>query len=393
MFRVLHLGKFFPPFSGGIEHFLVDLMTEQQQQGITVAAIVHDHHLHFNRFFTAISPEKWQDLLIYRVPSYGRLLYAPVSPHFPLWLQKVLQQFKPNLLHLHLPNTSAFFALWSAQAQHIPLVIHWHADVISTIDSRLSYAYPLYRPFEQQLLARSKAIVVTSPPYLATSTALKNWHNKCHIVPLGLSLKRLPQPHSSAIAWAQQQWQYSEKMRILSVGRLTYYKGHEGLIQAMTYLEGAQALIVGEGEQRPFLENLIKELNLSKKVKLLGHCSNEQLAALFTTCDCFCLTSLERTEAFGMVLLEAMRYAKPIVASNIAGSGVTWVVQEGVTGRLVPLQNLPALVQILHELIHSAELRHHLGKSGYQRFFEQFSIEQVAIGIEAVYRKIFSSIP
>jgi glycosyltransferase involved in cell wall biosynthesis len=59
----------------------------------------------------------------------------------------------------------------------------------------------------------------------------------------------------------------------------------------------------------------------------------------------------------------------------------------------VPLQNLPALVQILQELIHSAELRHHLGKSGYHRFFERFSIEQVAIGIEAVYRKIFSSIP
>lgn len=393
MFRVLHLGKFFPPFSGGIENFLVDLMTEQQQQGITVAAIVHDHHLHFNRFFTTISPEKWQDLLIYRVPSYGRLLYAPVSPHFPFWLQKVLQQFKPNLLHLHLPNTSAFFALWLAHATQIPWVIHWHADVISTIDSRLSYAYPLYRPFEQRLLAQAKAIVVTSPPYLATSIALKNWHDKCHIVPLGLSLKRLPQPNFSAIAWAEQQWQYSEKMRILSVGRLTYYKGHEGLIQVMTHLEGAYTLIVGEGEQRPFLENLIKKLNLSKKVKLLGHCSNEQLTALFATCDCFCLTSVERTEAFGMVLLEAMRYAKPIVASNIVGSGVTWVVQDGVTGRLMPLQNLPALVQILQELIHSVELRHYLGKSGHQRFFERFSIEQVAIGIEAVYRKIFSSIP
>ncbi len=390
MSRSLHLGKFFPPFSGGIEKFLAELMTEQQQRGTTVAAIVHDHQSRLKRFFTPIISETRQNLLVYRVPCYGRLLYAPVSPQFPFWLQGTLQQFKPDLLHLHLPNTSAFFALLLAQARKIPWVIHWHADVISTIDDRLSYAYPFYRPFEQRLLAHASAIIVTSPPYLETSIALRNWHHKCHIVPLGLSLTRSSEPTSETLSWAEQQWnsKNSEKLRVLSVGRLTYYKGHDVLIQAMTHLSSVQTLIVGEGEQRTDLENLMVESNVAQKVRLLGYCSNEQLVALFATCDCFCLTSVERTEAFGMVLLEAMRYAKPIIASDIPGSGVTWVVQDHVTGIFVPPQNPLVLAQTLQKFFESPELRSRLGKSGAQRLFEQLSIEQVTIAIEEIYRKI-----
>ena len=380
--RILHLGKFFPPFAGGIENFLADLMPAQAERGDTVAAILHDHQPRLARFFASVQPELWNNQTIYRVPSYGRLLYAPVSPQFPWWLNRVLHEFQPQLLHLHLPNTSAFFALGLPRARRIPWIVHWHSDVVSALNSKLSIAYKVYRPFEQRLLAQAHTIIVTSPPYLASSIALQPWQDKCQIIPLGIAKTRLPEPTLAAKNWAEQQWA-KHTTRILTVGRLTYYKGHEVLIRAIAQLEGAQVFIVGQGELRHRLEALINKLNLSHKIRLLGYCSDAELTALFATCDCFCLPSLERTEAFGVVLLEAMRYSKPIIASTIPGSGVTWVIQNA--GLFVPPQDSLALAGALRQIVNDPQLGIRLGEIGQQRFKQVFDIKAVAEKMAGIY--------
>jgi rhamnosyl/mannosyltransferase len=382
--RILHLGKFFPPFAGGIENFLADLMQAQVEQGDTVAAIVHDHQPRLSRFFAPVQAEKQKEISIYRAPSYGRLLYAPVSPHFPFWLNRVLQQFQPELLHLHLPNTSAFFALWLPRARRIPWIIHWHSDVVEGLNRKLSIAYRFYRPLEQRLLAQAHRIIVTSPPYLTSSNALQPWRDKCQVIPLGIAKARLPEPAFQAKQWAEQQW-LKEKIRILTVGRLTYYKGHEILIRAIANVSGAQLFIVGNGELRQRLESLIAELNIAHKVKLLGYCSDAELTALFATCDCFCLPSLERTEAFGVVLLEAMRYGKPIIATAIPGSGVNWVIAE--TGQLVPPQDSIALAEALQQMVNNPQQRVYFGEAGRLRFEQVFDIKEVSKKMSALYRQ------
>ena len=194
MYRILHVGKFCPPFAGGIENFLADLMLAQAEQRETIAALVHDHEPQLLRFFTPVQAEMWNCQAIYRVPCYGRLLYAPVSPQFPFWFHRVLQEFQPHLLHLHLPNTSALFALLLSRARRIPWIIHWHADVVSALNTTLSMAYHAYRPFEQRLLANAHTIIATSPPYLTSSTTLQPWRDKCQVIPLGIDLARLPEP-------------------------------------------------------------------------------------------------------------------------------------------------------------------------------------------------------
>jgi len=391
MSRILHVGKYFPPFSGGIENFLADLMPAQAQQGDIVAAIVHDHHADFSRFFSKITTENHKNYTVYRVPTYGRLLYAPISPHFPFWLNAAISAFQPDILHLHLPNTSAFWALVLPAALKIPWIIHWHADVISAMNIQIFLAYPFYKPFEQALLKRAHAVIATSPPYLESSPALKKWQKKSHIVPLGMDVNRLPEPSKSAKIWANQQWQFNnfsantKPLKLLTVGRLTYYKGHEILIRALSQVDEIQAIIVGKGEKQRELVSLIKHLNLTHRVKLQGHCTNEELMALFSQCDCFCLPSLERTEAFGVVLMEAMRYAKPVIASAIQGSGVTWVVEEGKTGLLVPPHNFLALAQALDGMKNNVDSRLKMGQAGYHRFQEIFDIQKVAEKLSNIY--------
>jgi glycosyltransferase involved in cell wall biosynthesis len=382
--RALHIGKFYPPFAGGMENFLADLLPALQQQGVATAALVHDDAPSRPQSHSPCEGE----VRIYRAPCHGRLLYAPISPAFPFWLAHAIREFQPDLLHLHLPNTSAFWALAVPAARRLPWVIHWHADVVaSTIDRRLALAYRLYRPFEQRLLAASRAVIATSPPYLNASAALAPWRARCHIIPLGLDPTRIPDPDPAAQERAEALWGPTG-FRILAIGRLTYYKGHDILIQAAAHLPGSRVLIVGTGEHRNRLAALIQSLNLHDPVRLPGFQPEADLNALLASCDALCLPSLERTEAFGLVLLEAMRFGKPVVVSDIPGSGTGWVVNQAGHGLRVSPSDPEALAVALRNLQHDPAQRTALGLAGAMALKQQFGIRPIAKKINELYRRL-----
>lgn len=385
--RVLHLGKYYPPFAGGMETFVADLIEAQRAQGLEVAALVH----HEVRGWRGRWPAPGEAPPIYRAPTYGRLLYAPVAPSFPLWLGRAIRDHDPDLLHLHLPNTSAFAALLLPEARRLPWVVHWHADVVSSqLDRRLALAYRLYRPFEQRLLSQSAAIIATSPPYLEASAALAAHRARVQVIPLGLNPERMPEPDAANLAEAEACWG-SGGVRVLAIGRLSYYKGHETLIRAAALRPDLQVLIVGQGEREARLAALIRRLGLEERVRLLGYRPPGLLAALLARADLLCLPSLERTEAFGMVLLEAMRFGRAVVASEIPGSGVGWVVREAGHGRLVPPGEATRLAAALEDLGRDASARALLGQRGRQALIERFAIAPVARALTDVYAKILKS--
>lgn len=385
--RVLHVGKYYPPFAGGMEYFLADLLPALQARGFAPAALVHDEppSRGGQRPAPSDSPP------IYRAPCHGQLLYAPISPEFPLWLARAIREFRPDLLHLHLPNTSAFWALALPAARRLPWVVQWQSDVVaSTIDRRLALAYRLYRPLEQRLLATSKAVIAASPPYLDASAALKFWRDRCHVIPLGLDPGRLPDPDPAALARAAALWGETD-FRVLAIGRLTYYKGHDVLVRAAADLPGSRVLVVGAGDRRDRLTTLIRSLALDDRVSLPGFQPEADLNALLASCDALCLPSLERTEAFGLVLLEAMRFGKPVVVSDIPGSGAGWVVRQAGHGLLVPPGDPAALAQALRELQRDPVQRRALGQSGATALRERFGIDRVAAAIGDLYRRLLAA--
>lgn len=384
--RVLHVGKYFPPFAGGMECFLADLLHALTEQGVAVAALVHREHAGGR----GVRPAATAAIPIYRAPSYGRLLHTPVSPAFPFWLAEAIRDFRPDLLHLHLPNPSAFAALWLPSARRLPWAIHWHADVVaSAIDRRLALAYRVYRPFEQRLLAQSRVVLATSPPYLESSAALQPWRARCRTVPLGLPATRLPAPESEAQAWAETQWS-DAALRVLAIGRLTYYKGHDTLIRAAADVPDARFLIVGAGDRRARLLALIRSQGLDARVRLPGLLPDAMRNALLASCDLLCLPSLERSEAFGLVLLEAMRFGKPVIASDISGSGVGWVVRQAGHGLLTPPGDPTRLARALRTLQRDPERRRRLGQSGAIALRERFGMTAIAQDIAAIYAELGS---
>ncbi len=383
--RILHIGKYFPPVAGGIENFLGDLLPSLEKNGVSVAALVHDDvRKRHEGIFDATMP-------IFRVPSYGTLLYAPLSPAFPFALNKAIREFRPDLLHFHLPNTSAFWALILPVAGTVPWIVHWHSDVVpSMIDRRMAPAYRLYQPVEKRFLSRARSIIVTSQPYLNSSNTLSEYKDKCRVVPLGLNPERLKMPGDADLRWADAVWGQRDR-RVLIIGRLTYYKGHDVILDAAQDLKGIRILIVGDGECKAGLKRRIHDLGISYTVSLQGSLPESALHALLSTCDCLCLPSVERTEAFGLVLLEAMRYGKPVVASNIPGSGIGWVVEDGVTGFWVPPGDPLALTRTLNDFFDQPELKRKMGHAAMNRFQKVFQIDHVAQQIILIYHQLLKA--
>lgn len=373
--RVLHLGKYFPPAVGGMERFLGDLVGAQRAGGIAASAIVHDHH-------GKRLPDEPAWLM--RCPVLFRLFFAPISPAFPLWLDRAISRFAPDVLHIHMPNLSAFWALLLPRARGLPWVVHWHSDVEpSRFRRSLRMLYPCYRVFESAVLEHADAIVATSPDYLAASHPLQRWREKCVVVPLGLDPSRLSDQDTAASSL----WR-DGTFRVLAIGRLSYYKGFETLIRAVARLDGGELIVVGDGEERNALERVLASEGSPSRIRLVGEVDDVTCQKLLASCDIFCLPSRERTEAFGIVLMEAMRYGRPLLVSRIPGSGVLWVVQDGQNGVHVPMEDPAAWRDALADLAARPERRRALGLAGRLRFEREFDIRHSAARMASIYRTV-----
>lgn len=104
--------------------------------------------------------------------------------------------------------------------------------------------------------------------------------------------------------------------------------------------------------------------------------------------DCLCLPSTDRTESFGMVLLEAMSVAKACVVSDVEGSGMSWLVEDGKTGLVAPTQDINGLAEALCLLRDDPELAATLGQNGRQKFLAALTIEASAEGIRNLYHQL-----
>jgi glycosyltransferase involved in cell wall biosynthesis len=374
--RILHLGKYYAPERGGIESQTQALAEWSAAQGHAVAALVHQRP-----GVWPTSRETLHGVDIVRVGCLGAPVYTPISPGFPFALARTLREFAPDLLHLHQPNPSCFFALASRRARSLPWVVHWHSDIPEDApDWRLRFGYRMYRPLEQALLKRARRIVATSEAYLDASSALAPWRAKVDVIPLGAEDIALPSARADL-------WPAGNGLRLLAVGRLSHYKGFDVLIRALADAGDARLLLIGEGECADELRSDAAALGVADRVRFAGAVDESALLAAYASADAFVLPSLNRGEAFGLVLLEAMRARVPVIASAIPGSGIGDVVADGETGFLVEPGNAGALAAAILRM-NDAALRQRMGVDGRQRWQSRFTLEQAAQRWQALYRDL-----
>lgn len=372
--RVLQISKFYPPVMGGIETVACELTEGLNRCGI-VTDVLCSHQRLWNTQDKATSGYS-----ICRSGSLGILSSTSISPIMPWHLMRLSKD--REIIHLHMPDPMAAMAVWLAQPPG-RLVVHWHSDVI-----RQRWALKLYMPLQEWILRRADMVIATSHAYLDESFPLQPWRHKVSVVPIGIT-DRAGGANSAKVASYRQ---LADGRRIvLALGRMTYYKGFDVLIDATSYLpEDCAVFIAGSGELLNEYREQVRQRGLNNKIIMLGHIHDDDLLSLIDVCDIFCMPSIVRAEAYGVAMLEAMLMGKPIVATDISGSGVPWVNVHGLTGLNVPVCNPKALADGLNIILADDELRNRFGSAARQRYLKEFNVDLMIQRIINLYRTMMS---
>jgi glycosyltransferase involved in cell wall biosynthesis len=372
--KILQISKFFPPVLGGIESVAWELAEGSIRMGLSPKVLCSNQSARTVTESTAAGYE------VTRTASIGTLLSMSLSPLMPWQLRRLARGC--DIVHLHMPDPMAALAL-KLSGTTSAVIVHWHSDVI-----RQRVTLKLYEPLQDWVLKRADAIVATSEPYAATSAPLQRWLDKVRIIPIGIS----DSLHQACAARAQAiQAQYGHRRIVFSLGRMTYYKGFDVLVAAASRLpDDCILLIGGEGELLDTLRAQAESLQLSGKVIFLGHIPDDVLADYFLACDVFCMPSTVRAEAYGVAIVEAMALGKPVVATDIPGSGVPWVNVQGLTGINVPVRDPSALAAGLIRLLNDAQLRAEMGNAARQRYLSDFNAQLMNERMVRLYQQVCS---
>jgi phosphatidylinositol alpha-1,6-mannosyltransferase len=183
---------------------------------------------------------------------------------------------------------------------------------------------------------------------------------------------------------------YPEGRVILTVGRWVAnerYKGMDTLITALprllTQWPELHVLAVGEGDDRVWLEDLAEQNGVNRHIHFLRGLSYQELAACYSACEIFALPS--GGEGFGLVYLEAMARGKPVIGG--AHGGAPEVIEDGVTGYLVPHGDAVQLATSIETLLADPELAQKMGARGRQRVERDFRFNVFAKALKKILRE------
>lgn len=365
--RLLHVGKYYPPYMGGIETHLQTLCTAIRDD-VDLDVVVANAG-------RATVDDVVDGVRVSRVGTAFNLSAAPICPG----LVGRIRRSRADIVHLHHPNPISVVA-YLASGHKGRLVVTYHSDIV-----RQKVLGPAFEPLLERALRRASAIIATSPNYLATSSVLQRHKCRCHVIPYGIDVDDFEGPDESAVARIREQ--YGPRL-VITVGRLIYYKGFEVLVRAMKNVDG-RLLIVGDGPLRASLETLARSTGVEDRVVFLGEIQNREVIPYYHAADLFALASVARSEAFGIVQIEAMASGRPVVNTSL-DSGVPFVSLDGVTGLTVPPRDDNALAVAITRLLDDDGLRTTFGEAGRRRAREEFSVGVMAQRTLDLYREAVS---
>ena len=287
-----------------------------------------------------------------------------ISPEF-IWK---LSRVNTDVLHYHMPFIFAVIAHFIARPKYKKLYITYHGAIVG-YDKIMKPFWGLYKYFYNI----ADKIHVLSPNVINSDQILIDNKNKCEIVPYGIDLElNYNQEEVNKI-----KEKYKNKKIILAIGRLVKFKGFQYLIKAMQCVENAILLIIGDGPLKKDFENFINENNLKNKVILLGSISDKRIKNNYIQAsDIFILSSIRKSESFGIVQLEAMKYGKPVINTNLR-TGVNYVSIHNETGLTIEPKNSEELASAINKLLNDDNLRETFGQNAKKRVenvFEKFKV-------------------
>ena len=363
--NVLQVNKFYYPKVGGIEQVVQNIAEGLPESYSTEVLAARPRGL----------GEKFEHKGVHvrKVSSLGVMMSVPIAPSFPLRLRTLARN--ADIVHHHLPSPISTVSQLTSGTSDSALIATYHSDIV-----RQATAFRAYHPILRRFLERVDRLLVTSERLLENSAVLEPYKEKCEVVPLSIDINAVDAEDPPELKEAV------HGPTILFVGRLNYYKGVEYLIDAMKEVD-ATLFIAGDGPRREALERRARDRKVDDCVRFLGYVSDTKLASSYRESDIFVLPSVEPSEAFGIVQLEAMARGVPVINTSLR-TGVPWVSQDGETGLTVPPRDATALANAINDLLDDDARRRQYGRQARERVENVFTRERMLEKIQSIYEEM-----
>ncbi|MCQ2491252.1 MAG: glycosyltransferase [Ruminococcus sp.] len=359
-FSVLEVNKAYYPHIGGIESLVRQYSEELGQFGVQVRTLVcrdgRGGTIH----------DQVNGVKVTRAGSLGTYFSCPLSLSFIRLFRKMAKN--ADAVHINVPFPLADAALLLSGYKG-KVAVSWHSDIVKQKKLML-----FYRPFMMYLLRRADIIFTATQGHIDNSDVLTRFREKCCILPYGidteqyLSIERKP--------FLTERLTDKNAVKVFFTGRLVYYKGVDVLLRAFRKVKGCELFIAGTGQLGDELRHYVDTHEMSDKVHFLGFLPDDELRQAYADCDIFVLPSVVKSEAFGIVQLEAMVYGKPVINTKLP-SGVPFVSIHGETGLTVPPSSPKTLAAAINKLAEDRPLREKLGRNAAVRVKRDFNEKDI----------------
>lgn len=364
----------FPPSKGGIETAVYQLSMRLTERG-------HDVHVVTTR--RGISRKYNEEMHNgFKVSRCDERYFGGEVPFNPEIVRYITNIDKGTIVHIHgmTPGVSDFALAVKLLRRENPFVLTYHCDPVFEPFPALSTAYCRY---VRWIVGLADRIVATSWDYATTSPVIRPFIEKVTIIPWGVD----------STYFTPNGVDEQPNKQILFVGQLKRYKGLTTLIDALKLIlannNNVQLTIVGFGPLWQTLKDYAGEIGVADHIIFTGTISDEALLRYYAKCDVCVLPSLNRREAFGLVLFEAMSSGKPVIASNIPG--VRSIIPTD-CGFLVPPGDSESLATALNRILFNNGLAKKMGLNARSYIERNHNWERVVECYEQVYKEVSNSL-
>ncbi len=368
--KVLHVYKtYYPDSFGGVENAMLQIAEGSRKYGVDCKVLTLSKNP---------SPQKIKikNHEVVRANSNIEIASTGISLEFFRLFSEMSAQ--ADLVHYHFPWPMMDIA-HLLQKDRKPSLVSYQLDI-----TKQKTLLHLYKPLQHIFLSSVDRIVASSPNYLNTSKVLANYRDKVEIIPIGIDRENYPTPSVAKIA----EWKAKlpEKF-FLFVGVFRYYKGLHILLEAAKNLS-CPIVLVGSGPEECNLKHFAEVNNLTN-VFFMGSLPEEDKVALLQLCSGLIFPSHLRSESFGITLLEAAMFGKPLISCEI-GTGTTYVNIREQTGLVAQPADAESLAHAINRLWTNSEEAERFGRNALTRFNELFVGQKMVSSFVSLYEQLAS---
>lgn len=366
--KILQIYKdFYPPIVGGIEKHINLLSNKIQSDGAEVEVLV-------SNTCSKLEIVHIDGIKVTKVPQLGRVMSAPLNPSIAYWIRKLGKS--NDILHFHLPNPTAVMG-YLMSGLNKPVVVTYHSDIV-----RQRRASKIFTPFLKYFLKyKTDKIIATSINIKNNSLILKLFKDKTDVIPLGINPDNFLCGANNDNVQALKE-KYGDRL-LLFIGKFRYYKGLNVLIEAMRNID-ATLMIVGKGPIESEIREKVRIYDLQDKIIFMSEVPDNFLKDCIYASQMLILPSIYKSEAFGLVLLEAMVCGKPVISTDL-GTGTSIINVHDKTGLVIPPNSVPSLEKAVQELLSDPSKMAKLGQNAQNRVINNFSGDRMATRTMALY--------